>query len=261
MAGKYTERANRALALGGNEARRFNHAYLGTEHLFLGLVAVEEGVAAKALAPLGVDLPRVREAMMLIIGRGDGDGVDDPTPTPRLKQVLAAAEREAADLGHPYIGTEHLLLALFGKDEWDIQPSAAMRVLASLGLEPARVREQVLGLLGPSTAVARTRDHVVTCRVDERVLAALDALVEGGVYATRSEAAARLILAGLDANRPLLERVYAAVATIRQVRQETQALTREWASAEVHLPTAGAGASTSSGNAHDTSPPSGREDH
>jgi len=202
----YTERAKKALALAGDEARRFDHAYLGTEHILLGVSGVDQGIAGKVLHALGVDLPRLRETLMFMIGRGDGAPVDDLVPTPRAEQALAAAAREAADLGHDYIGTEHLLLGLLHADSTDDKPSAALRMLAGLGVDLATVRAQVLQALAPASRATRTRDHVVTCRVDDHVLGALDALVEAGVYTTRSEAAARLILAGLDANHALLDK-------------------------------------------------------
>jgi hypothetical protein len=112
----------------------------------------------------------------------------------------------------------------------------AVVLLDDLGIDLEAVRRQVLEVVarpgvattGKSPTVIRTRDNVVTCRVDDRALAALDALVEAGVYSTRSEAAARLILAGIEANGPLLEKVYANVAEIRRIREQTQHLTRDW---------------------------------
>lgn len=233
---KYTERAKKALVLARDEAKRFNHAYLGTEHLLLGVVGVDQGIAGKVLHALGVDLPRLRETLMFMIGRGDSASIDDLVPTPRAEQALTAAAQEAADLGHDYIGTEHLLLGLLCSDSTGDDRSAALRMLAGLGVDLAVVRAQVLQAVVPASRATRTRDHVVTCRVDDRVLGALDALVEAGVYTTRSEAAARLILAGLEANHALLDKVYAAVSEIRRVRADTHALTRDWADTAAVLP-------------------------
>jgi ATP-dependent Clp protease ATP-binding subunit ClpA len=259
---RFTERAKKVMALAKEEVKRFNHNYIGTEHLLIGLVGEGQGLAGRVLRDLGVDLPRVREAVMFVVARGEGPVPDDPALLPRAQRMIDLAVEEAGALGHRFVGTEHLLLALTHTDDRALEGAVAIRILRdalSVGFE--QVRPHVMQALSTASGTTRARDNVVTCRVDDRTLAALDALVEVGVYTTRSEAAARLIVAGIEANQPLLEKVYAAVAKIRQVRQETQAVTREWASAEAHLPTAGAVASTSSGNAYDTSPPSGRVDH
>ena len=107
---KFTERARKVLTLAQEEAQRFNHNYIGTEHLLLGLVREGEGVAAKVLANLGVELNKVRSAVEFIIGRGDRTVVGDIGLTPRAKKVIELAVDEARRLNHHYIGTEHLLL-------------------------------------------------------------------------------------------------------------------------------------------------------
>src|SRR5687768_7313666 len=110
---RFTERLRRAIELAGDEAERLHHAYVGTEHLLLGLVREGTGVAAVILASLGVDLPRAREAVLFHIRRGDA-----PAPgttralTDRARRTLELAATEAGTLGHRYIGQEHLLLAL-----------------------------------------------------------------------------------------------------------------------------------------------------
>jgi len=109
---KFTERARRVLTLAQEEALRFNHNYIGTEHLLLGLVREGEGVAAKVLANLGVELNKVRSAVEFIIGRGDRAVMGEIGLTPRAKKVIELAVDEARRLGHHYIGTEHLLLGL-----------------------------------------------------------------------------------------------------------------------------------------------------
>jgi len=236
---KFTERARKALALARDEAKRFQHNYLGTEHLLVGLVGVEQGVAGKVFRNLGVDLPRVREAIMFVVARGEGPVTDDPPLTPRAERALDLAVEEARALGHHYVGTEHLLLGLVRVDDPQVAESGAIPILSSLGLDPAQLRAQVLQILPGLSWAAQTRDNVVTCRVDDRVLGTLDALVEAGVYTTRSEAAARLIQAGIEANGPLLEKVHTAVAQIRRVRAETQAITQDWAAAATAPPAAG----------------------
>src|SRR5580765_6780738 len=108
---KFTERARKVLSLAQDEAQRFNHNYIGTEHLLLGLVREGDGVAARVLANLGVELNRVRSAVEFIIGRGDRMITGEIGLTPRAKKVIELAVDEAR-LGHHYIGTEHLLLGL-----------------------------------------------------------------------------------------------------------------------------------------------------
>src|SRR5579875_1172978 len=109
---KFTERARKVLSLAQEEAQRFQHNYIGTEHLLLGLVREGEGVAAKVLANLGVELNKVRSAVEFIIGRGDRIVLGEIGLTPRAKKVIELAVDEARRLNHHYIGTEHLLLGL-----------------------------------------------------------------------------------------------------------------------------------------------------
>ncbi len=232
--GGLSPRAKKVLALALDEARRFNHAYVGNEHLLIGLARESEGVAAKALVRVGVDAPRLREALLFHTTPGDHPVEGEPPLTPRLERVLALAGEEALARKSPLIGTEHLLLALLRQDERREAGWIALLMLETAGAQPEQVRSAVLEeclraeVLARSLSVSGTRDSVVTCRVDQRALETLDALVEAGVYTTRSEAAARLIRAGIEANQPLLVKVFAAVAEIRRVRGETQALTQTW---------------------------------
>ncbi len=157
---KFTERARRVLTLAQEEALRFNHNYIGTEHILLGLVREGEGVAAKVLANLGVDLAKVRSAVEFIIGRGDKAVTGEIGLTPRAKKVIELAVDEARRLGHQYIGTEHLLLGLVREGE-----GIAAGVLESLGVSLEKVRAEVTRVLSQSMpqqggvqprAVART---------------------------------------------------------------------------------------------------------
>ena len=107
---KFTERARRVLTLAQEEAQRFNHNYIGTEHLLLGLVREGDGVAAKVLNNLGVELSKVRSAVEFIIGRGEKSVAGEIGLTPRAKKVIELAVEEARRLNHSYIGTEHLSL-------------------------------------------------------------------------------------------------------------------------------------------------------
>src|SRR2546422_7283821 len=145
---KFTERARKVLSLAQEEAQRFQHNYIGTEHLLLGLVREGEGVAAKVLSNLGVELNKVRSAVEFIIGRGDRIVLGEIGLTPRAKKVIELAVDEARRLNHHYIGTEHLLLGLLREGE-----GIGAGVLESLGvnLEKAR-RETVLVLSGSSSA-------------------------------------------------------------------------------------------------------------
>ena len=149
---KFTERARRVLTLAQEEAQRFNHNYIGTEHLLLGLVREGDGVAAKVLSNLGVELGKVRSAVEFIIGRGDRAVLGEIGLTPRAKKVIELAVDEARRLNHHYIGTEHLLLGLVREGE-----GIAAGVLESLGVNLERVRAETTRILsqsGPQTAGA-----------------------------------------------------------------------------------------------------------
>src|SRR5215212_4292214 len=147
---KFTERARKVLQLAQEEAQRFNHNYIGTEHLLLGLVREGEGVAAKVLANLGVDLNKVRSAVEFIIGRGDRTVTGEVGLTPRAKRVIELAIDEARRLGHNYIGTEHLLLGLVREGE-----GIAAGVLESLGVSLDKVRQQVNYVLNQSSTYSQ----------------------------------------------------------------------------------------------------------
>ncbi|HET8629910.1 MAG TPA: ATP-dependent Clp protease ATP-binding subunit [Thermomicrobiales bacterium] len=136
---KFTERARRVLTLAQEEAQRFNHNYIGTEHLLLGLVREGDGVAARVLNNLGVQLPKVRSAVEFIIGRGESMIMGEIGLTPRAKKVIELAVDEARRLNHHYIGTEHLLLGLVREGE-----GIAAGVLESLGVSLEKVRAQVM---------------------------------------------------------------------------------------------------------------------
>src|SRR5450755_1573206 len=139
---KFTERARKVLQLAQEEAQRFNHNYIGTEHLLLGLVREGEGVAAKVLANLGVELNKVRSAVEFIIGRGDRTVAGDIGLTPRAKKVIELAVDEARRLNHHYIGTEHLLLGLLREGD-----GVAAGVLEKLGVTMEKARTEVLQIL------------------------------------------------------------------------------------------------------------------
>ena len=141
---RFNDRAKRVLALAQDEAIRFNHNYMGVEHLLLGLIREGEGVAAKALDALGVELSKARTAVQFIIGRGDATtSPSEITLTPRLKKVIELAIDESRKLGHSHVGTEHLLLGVVREGG-----SVATGVLESLGLSLENVREKVIATIG-----------------------------------------------------------------------------------------------------------------
>jgi ATP-dependent Clp protease ATP-binding subunit ClpC len=144
---KFTDRARKVLTLAQDEAQRFNHNYIGTEHLLLGLVREGEGVAARVLENMNVELPKVRTAVEFIIGRGDRPVVGEVGLTPRAKRVIELAIDEARRLGHNYIGTEHLLLGLVREGE-----GIAAGVLESLGVSLDKVRHEVIRVLSQSSS-------------------------------------------------------------------------------------------------------------
>ncbi|WP_030013702.1 MULTISPECIES: ATP-dependent Clp protease ATP-binding subunit [Micrococcales] len=139
---RFTDRARRVVVLAQEEARMLNHNYIGTEHLLLGLIHEGEGIAAKALESMGVTLSSVREQVQDIIGPGQQAPSGHIPFTPRAKKVLELSLREALQLGHNYIGTEHILLGLIRAGE-----GVASQVLSKLGAEPSRVRQTVIDMI------------------------------------------------------------------------------------------------------------------
>ncbi len=144
MFNRFTERARKVIVYAKEEARRFNHDYIGTEHLLLGLVREGEGVAAAVLQKLGLDLETIRIEVEKLVQPGPQTQVLGDIPfTPRSKKALELSAEEARALGHNYIGTEHLLLGLVKEGE-----GMAYRVLLNLGLDLGKLRNEVMELLG-----------------------------------------------------------------------------------------------------------------
>jgi len=139
---RFTDRARKVVVLAQEEARMLNHNYVGTEHILLGLIHEGEGVVAKALQAVGISLEAVRAEVESIIGRGQQAPSGHIAFTPRAKTVLELTLREARQLGHHYIGTEHILLGLIREGE-----GVAAQVLVKLGADLNRVRQQVIQLL------------------------------------------------------------------------------------------------------------------
>jgi len=151
---KFTKRAKQVLQLAAEEARAFNHPYIGTEHILLGLIRESEGIAARVLDELGVKLPQARSAVEFIVGSGDSTMVTDQELTARAQKVIKYAIEEANRLNHHYIGTEHLLLGLVRNGE-----GVATGVLDILGVSLEQVRNQVMRVLrhGTTSATGETR--------------------------------------------------------------------------------------------------------
>ena len=180
---RFTDRARRVVVLAQDEARRLDHNYIGTEHILLGLVKEGEGVAAKALEALGIGLAAVRQQVEEIIGRGQETPGGHIPFTPRAKKVLELSLREALQLGHDYIGTEHILLGLIREGE-----GVAAQVLVSLGADLNRVREQVIellhshqaeghgGLSSARLAGTSARVELIVNRQTEAIISRLDAI-------------------------------------------------------------------------------------
>src|SRR3989441_8698914 len=139
---RFTDRARSVVVLAQEEARMLKHNYIGTEHILLGLAHEGGGGAAKALEAMGVSLGAVRSQVEAIIGRGQAEPTGHIPFTPRAKKVLDLSLRESLQLGHNYIGTEHILLGLIREGE-----GVAAQVLVKLGADLNRVRQQVLQLL------------------------------------------------------------------------------------------------------------------
>jgi hypothetical protein len=149
---KFTERARKVLSLAQEEAQRFNHNYIGAEHLLLGLVREGDGVAAKVLLHLGVELNKLRSAVEFAIGRGDRLVLGEIGLTPQAKKVIELAVDESRRLNHHYIGTEHLLLGLVRENS-----GFAAEVLQGLGIDLEKVRTQTIQILSRTSS---TRESI-----------------------------------------------------------------------------------------------------
>jgi len=147
MFNRFTERARKVIILAKEEARRFNHDYIGTEHILLGLIREGEGVAAAVLEKLGLDLQTIRLEVEKVVQPGPTTQILGDIPfTPRAKKALELAAEEARSLGHNYIGTEHILLGIIREGE-----SVASQVLLNLGLDLERVKNEIMSVLGAAT--------------------------------------------------------------------------------------------------------------
>ncbi|NLX62972.1 MAG: ATP-dependent Clp protease ATP-binding subunit [Tissierellia bacterium] len=144
MFGRFTERAQKAILLAQEEAKKLRHNYVGTEHILLGLIAENEGIAAKALANVGVTLEKAREEVVKAVGQGNYD-VDIMGFTPRTKRIFELSFLQARNLGHNYVGTEHILLGLLEENE-----GVAVVVLRKLGVDTTALKESIINMLSDS---------------------------------------------------------------------------------------------------------------
>ena len=149
---RFTERARQVVVLAQDEARRLKHNYIGTEHLLLGLLREEEGLAARVLESLDISTDEVRAQVARIVGQGDEAAAGQVPLTPRAKKVLELSLKEAMSLNHNYIGTEHVLLGLVRENE-----GVAARILLEFDVDADKVRNEVLRLLGGSPTPVTTK--------------------------------------------------------------------------------------------------------
>jgi ATP-dependent Clp protease ATP-binding subunit ClpC len=170
---RFTDRARRVVVLAQEEARQLNHNYIGTEHILLGLIHEGDGIAAQALESLGVRLDAVRDRVKEIIGPGQDDDQSGHIPfTPRAKKVLELSLRESLQLGHDYIGTEHILLGVVREGK-----GVAAQVLVDLGADLNRVRQAVVQIVATAEpdepdVIRRRRGQVQT----DEIIARLDVI-------------------------------------------------------------------------------------
>jgi hypothetical protein len=185
---KFSDGARRVLTFAQDEAQRFQHNYIGTEHLLLALVREEDGVAARVLMDLGLELSKVRTAVEFIIGRGDRPTRGEVGLTPRAKRVIELAIDEARRLGHRYIGTEHLLLGLVREGE-----GVAAGVLESMGVSLDKVRHEVIRAVTAGPATERAPDSPTPYRFVDADESPLDRVVAIGRVATHPGVSLELI--------------------------------------------------------------------
>jgi len=248
---RFTDRARRVVVLAQEEARPLNHGYVGTEHILLGLIREGEGVAAKALESLGISLAAVRQQVEEIIGQGQQAPTGEIPFTPRAKKVLELALREARQLGHNYIGTEHILLGLIREGE-----GVAAQVLVRLGADLNRVRQQVIQLLhgyqgkeaeaagvGPPGRAGPQDRRLVSQLLDrvaamESRLSAIEQRV--GTGPDTRELEQQIDQARRDRDAAVSAQDYENAAVLRdgekQLAAEKAALQEQWAAAHMDLP-------------------------
>ena len=189
---RFTDRARRVVVLAQEEARMLEHGYIGTEHLLLGLIHEGDGVAAKALEAMGINLGAVRQQVETIIGRGQHPPAGHIPFTPRAKRVLELSWRESDQMGHRYIGTEHILLGLVREGD-----GVAAQVLVKLGADLSPVRQQVVQLLHGSAVAGAGEGSRWREAPGVRAAAAEDVLARIGALESRLAAVERWVGMGV----------------------------------------------------------------
>jgi hypothetical protein len=226
---RFTDRARGVVVLAQEEARTLNHDYIGTEHLLLGLIREAEGVAARALESLGISLEAVRQQVTEIIGRGEQTSAGHIPFTPRSKKVLELSLREALQLGHNYIGTEHILLGLIREGD-----GVAAQVLVRLGADLNRVRQQVIQLLHGYGSAA---DDVTGSALESR-LSAVEQRV--GIAPDTGDLDRQIEQARRERNAAIAGQDYERAASLRDREKELLAEKasrhQEWTAAHPDLP-------------------------
>jgi hypothetical protein len=218
---RLAESARAALTLARREAEQAHSGDIRSEHLLLGLAREGRGIAARALTASGLDLIQLR-----LESATRRQPATPPSPRPgrqgltdESKSIIQHAVAEARASRHRHIDTEHLLLGILDEPE-----CAASQFLLARGLSADAIRAQVDLLLGqPKTAApaaSGAKSNVVTCRLDDVTLEAVDSLVEAGIRSSRSDAVTWLVAAGIEGHRPLFDRIRATVTAIRQLRAE-----------------------------------------
>jgi ATP-dependent Clp protease ATP-binding subunit ClpA len=212
---RFTDRARRVVVLAQEEARMLEHDYIGTEHLLLALIHEGEGVAAKALRALDVDLDTLRREVEALVGRGQQPSKGHIPFTPRAKKVLELSLRESVQLGHDYIGTEHLLLGIVREGE-----GPAAQVLQQRGIELNTVRQEVIRLLHGHQAVeGRRRRRVARARAGAEGATLEDISHQLRVLGARLAAIEERLGIEESPERQGLRRVDADIARVRRQKE------------------------------------------
>jgi hypothetical protein len=236
---RFTPRARHALALAEEETRRTGHAEIRPEHLLLGVLREGTGLAIVILQRAGLDLDELRADAERRLGRGEGTPPERMPLSEACQRALRLAVEESERLQLRFVGTEHLLVGLL-REGGSLDPAVLtdfalgtlLRGTYGFVTTPRRAREATSAMpsfTGYRMAASATRDNVLSIRVGDDDLAAVDALVEIGIARSRSEAAAWLLGSGVMANRSLFERAQSVISEVRRLRDEAQQIAQEHA--------------------------------
>ncbi len=223
---RFTDRARRVVVLAQEEARRLDHNYVGTEHVLLGLIIEGEGIAARALESLGIDLEAVRQQVEEIVGRGQEASPRHILFTPRAKKVLELSLRESMQLGHNYISTEHILLGLIREGD-----GVAAQVIVRLGADLNQVRHEVIQLLAAGPAEDPGPGVNARLELVERRLTAIEQRV--GIGPDTNDLDAQLEAVRIEKEAAVDARAFERAASLRnrekQLLADKAAQEEQWA--------------------------------